>query len=53
MADQWKPGSDERTTGNAEEEVRGKAAEEDAFEDTEDDDEEDEDEDMDEEGSTF
>jgi hypothetical protein len=45
MADQWKPESDERTVANADEEVRGKATEEDEFEDSEDlDDEEAEDE---------
>lgn len=51
MADQWKPESDERVTGTSDEEVRGKATDEDDFEDTEDlDDEEDAE---DEEGSTF
>jgi hypothetical protein len=45
MADQLKPESDERTMGNSNEEVRGKAIEEEEFEDSEDlDDEEAEDE---------
>jgi hypothetical protein len=51
MADQWKPESNERVMGGDDEEVRGKAAEEEEdFEDAEDLDEEDAE---DEEGSTF